>query len=392
MKYNFDEVVDRANEAGSYSTKWAKNSSMATMFKADTVPEDRLCFYVADMDFRCAPEITDAVKTVANHGIFGYSETPEEYYNAVIRWMRDRFGMEVKREEIIPGHGAHAAICTTIERLTKPGSGVIVPWPTYGYRGDVTGVGRYYTGFQMKNDNGYYTIDWDEFEKICKEPQNSAIILQQPHNPTGRLWTDEEIKKIAEICRANDVLMICDDVHMDFKRRENTVHPFINVVGPEGIVMITGLGKTFNLAGLSITNFIIKDEALRKKMNYYGEMISPFSAAACIAAYTKCDEWVEQLNDYIDESIDYVVNRFHNELPKVKVHKPEGTYILWVDFTDCGFTSEELDERIGGRAHIGLTNGAGMEQPEGTLFRRMCITSAKSELVKAMDRLVECLK
>lgn len=392
MKYNFDEIVDRAHEEGSFSSKWATNPWTVSMFKSDKVPDDRLCYFVADMDFRCAPEINEALRQVADHGIYGYSETPEAYYDAVIRWMRDRFSMEVKREEIILAHGAHSAVCEAIDKLTRPGDGVIVPWPSYFYREDVHSVNRYYTGFQMKNDNGYYTFDWEAFEKLCRDPQNTSVILQQPHNPTGRLWTDDEIRKIAAICRENNVIMICDDVHMDFKRREYKVNPFINVVGPEGIVMITGLGKTFNLAGLSITNVIIKDEQLRKKMGVSHGMISPFSIAACIAAYTKCDQWVEELNDYLDDCIDYVVDRFRNELPKVKVFRPEGTYILWMDFTDSGFTGEELDERIAGRAHIGFTDGAGMEVPEGTIFRRMCCTSPKSQLVEAMDRLVEALK
>ena len=392
MKYNFDEVIDRAHEEGSYSSKWGASAHTASMFKSETIPEDRLCFFVADMDFRCAPEIVAAMEKVVKHGIFGYSVTPDAYYNAVIRWMKDRFSMDVKREEIICAHGAHSAVIEAIKMLTRPGDGIIVPFPTYYYRNDVTCVNRYYTGFQMKNDNGYYTFDWDAFEKLCKEPQNTMVILQQPHNPTGRIWTEEEIRKIAKICRENNVIMLSDDVHMDFKRRENTVQPFINVVGPEGIVMITGLGKTFNLAGLSITNMIIQDEKLREKMGQSHGMLSPFSTAACIAAYTECDEWVEQLNDYLDESIDYVVNRFHNELPGVKVWRPEGTYILWLDFTYFGLTAEELDKRIAGQAHIGLSDGAGMETPEGTIFRRFCVTSPKSVLKEAMDRLVACLK
>lgn len=392
MKYNFDEVIDRIHGEGSYSSKWSENPHTAQMFMSETIPEDRLCFFVADMDFHCAPEIIEAVEKVARHGVLGYSETPEAYYDAVRRWMKDRFDLTVKQEEIRCAHGAHAAVVEAIEKLTKPGDGVIVPQPTYYYRSDVIDINRYYIGFQMKNDNGYYTFDWEAFENLCKEPQNTMVILQQPHNPTGRIWKEEEIKRIAEICRSNNVIMLCDDVHMDFKRRENKVVPFINVVGPEGIVMITGLGKTFNLAGLFITNMIIQDEALRAKMGRNHGLISPFSIAACIAAYTKCDEWVEQLNDYLDESIDYVVNRIHNELPKVKVCRPEGTYILWLDFTDCGMTSEELNQRIAGTAHIGMSDGAGMEPPAGTLFRRLCVTSPKSVMVEAMDRFVACMK
>lgn len=392
MKYNFDEVIDRIHEPGSYSTKWADNPGMAAMFLTDKLPEDRLCFFVADMDYKCAPEILEAMGTVLKHGIFGYSSIPDEYYSAVCRWMKDRFDLFIKPEEIHCAHGAHAAVVEAIEKLTKPGDGVIVPQPTYYYRDDVTCVNRYYVGCQMKNDNGYYTFDWEGFEKLCKEPQNTAVILQQPHNPTGRVWTEDEIRKIAGICRENGVLMICDDVHMDFHRKGVKVVPFINVVGPEGIVMITGLGKTFNLAGLAITNMIVQDEPLRKKLGASHSLISPFSITACIAAYTKCDEWVDQLNAYLDEVIDYVVDRFHKELPKVKVMKPEGTYILWLDFTDCGLTSEELTQRIAGQAHIALTDGAGMDTPQGTIFRRFCAVSTKSVMKEAMDRLVACLK
>lgn len=393
MKFNFDEVVDRAHEEGSYSAKWSSNPQMASMFMSDEVPEDRLCFYVADMDYRCCPAIVEALHKVASHGIFGYSSAPAEYFDSVSRWMKDRFDLTVKREEIHCAHGAHAAIVDIVDKLTKPGEGVIVPLPSYFYRGDINSVHRYFVGCPLKNDNGYYTFDFDLFEKLCKEPQNTMVILMQPHNPTGRLWTEDEIRKIAEICRANNVIMLCDDVHMDFKRKENKVVPFIKVVGPEGIVMVTGLGKTFNLAGLSITNIIIQDPALGEKMGPGGNAwLSPFSIAACIAAYTKGDEWVDALNDYLDDILEYAVNRIHNELPKVKVRKPEGTYILWLDFTDCGFTSEELNERIAGKAHLVLTDGAGMEPEEGTIFRRFCVPSAKSRVAEAIDRLVDCLK
>ena len=136
----------------------------------------------------------------------------------------------------------------------------------------------------MNNDNGYYTFDFEAFEELCKEPQNTMVILMQPHNPTGRVWKEDEMRRIAQICRENNVIMVSDDVHIDFKRDGADIIPFMNVVGPEGLVMITGLGKTFNLAGLAITNVIIKDEKLMKKMGRGNTMISPFSIAAFIAA------------------------------------------------------------------------------------------------------------
>ena len=392
MQYNFDEAVDRIHEEGSYSSKWASSGGMASMFLSDTLPEDRLCFFVADMDFRTAPKIQKALLKVANHGIFGYSSCPEEYYSAVCRWMHVRFQMEVKPDEIFTAHGAHEAIVEIIQKMTKPGDGILVPRPTYYYYHDVTDHQRHYVGFQMKNDNGYYTFDYDLLEELCKEPQNTMIILQQPHNPTGRTWTAEEIQKISEICRRNHVIMLSDDVHMDIARKDVKVVPFINVVGPEGIVMVTGINKTFNLAGLAVTNVIIQDPRLKEMMGHSHHMVSPFGIAACISAYTECDDWVDELNSYLDECIDYVVDRFHKELPKVKVWKPEGTYILWLDFTECGYTNEELKQRIAGQAHIGLSDGEGLEPPAGTIFRRFCVTSPKSVLKEAMDRLVECLR
>ena len=393
MKFNFDEVVDRTHEEGSFSAKWSETPGMAKMFQAEEVPEDRLCFYIADMDFRTAPAITEALQKVAAHGIFGYSEAPREYFDAVCRWMRDRFEIEVKPEQIHCEHGAHTAIVNLIAKLTKPGAGVIVPVPSYFYRGDVYAGNRYFVPCPLKNDGGYYTFDYELFERLCKEEQNAMVILMQPHNPTGRLWKPEEMHRIAEICRANNVIMLCDDVHMDFKRKEQKVVPFIKEVGPEGIVMITGLGKTFNLAGLSITNVIVQDEELGKKLGTGGGgWLSPFSIAACIAAYTQGDEWVDALNDYLDDVLDYAVDRFHKELPKLKVCRPEGTYILWLDFTDCGFTQEELDKRIAGQAHVSITDGTGMEPGEGKIFRRFCAASPKSRVAEAIDRIVACLK
>ncbi len=392
MKYNFDEVVDRMHEPGSYSSKWANNERMATMFLTDKLPEDRLNFFVADMDFRCAPEIIDALIAEAKHGIFGYTQAPKEYFEAVCGWNKRRFGLDVKPEDITIAHGAHSAIVDIVKKLTKEGDGILIPQPTYYYRNDIVPYGRHYVGFQMINDgNGYYTIDWDKFEALCKEPQNTMFIIQQPHNPTGRTWKPEEIKKFVSICRANGVTIISDDVHYDIKRKETEVIPFIKQEGPEGIIMITGINKTFNLAGLAVTNVIIQDPAIKEKMGNVRNVISPFGVAACIAAYTECDQWVDELNAYLDDCIDYVVGRFHKELPKVKVTRPEGTYILWLDFTACGLTNEELHQKIAGEAHIGFSDGAGMEPPEGTLYRRFCVTSRKEVLKEAMDRLVKVL-
>jgi len=389
MKYNFDEIIDRRHDKGSFSAKY-RISSPENLTNTNTA-DDRLCFFLADMDFRVAPCILEGMQEVINHGILGYSICPPEYFEAVQRWMRDRFDWNIDTKHIFVHSGAHGAIVDCMEKFTKPGDGIIVLQPTYYYRNDVSSVGRHYIGVRMKNDNGYYTIDWDKFEEACKEPTNTMFIIQQPYNPTGRVWTIEEIKKMGEICEKYNVLILSDEVHMDIKRHNITVEPFMKVLGSKNVIAVTGINKTFNLAGLAVTNTIIENEDLLAKFSNHRNFTTPFGMAACISAYTKGDDWVDALNDYLDETIDYVVDRLHKELPKIKVWKPEGTYILWMDFSAYNLTSEELDEKILNQANISFSDGKGLECADNELYRRMCVTSPKSVCKEVIDRLVKVL-
>lgn len=392
MKYNFDEKIDRINDEGSFSSKWANNERMAKMFMTDQLPEDRLCFFLADMDFKVAPEILEGMQKVIDHGIMGYSQAPQRYFDAVARWMRDRFDWNIDPKHIRIHNGGHDAIVECINKLTAPGDGIIVLTPSYYYRWDVAGTGRHYVAVRMNNDNGYYTINFDRLEEACREVTNTMLIFIQPHNPTGRTWSREEILKVAEICRRNNVIILSDEVHMDIKRKNVTVEPFMKVAGPKGIITVTGINKTFNLAGLAVTNTIIEDEEINARMGESRNNSTPFGYAACIASYTKGDQWVDELNDYLDDVIDYAVERFHKEMPKVKVWKPEGTYILWLDFSGYGLSNEQLNEKIAGQCHIGMSDGAGMETFEGEQYRRMCITCPKADVREGIDRLVRAFE
>lgn len=382
MKYDFDELIDRRYGEGSYSSKWAAGSD---------APEDRLPFFLADMDFRVCPAVLKGMQKVLDHGIMGYSSIPREYYEAVARWMRDRFGWHIDPSHITVHAGAHASIVKCIEKFTAPGDGVIVLQPTYYYRQDVSGCQRHYVGVRMNNDRGVYTMDWERFEEACKEPTNTMIIMQQPHNPTGKVWSVEEIKRIGEICERNNVLIVSDDVHMDIKRKGVTVEPLMKVLGTKNVAEVTGLGKTFNLAGLSVSNLIVEDEELIARLGPVRSSTSPFGIAACIAAYTESDDWVDALNEYIDGLLDYALERFRTELPQVKVHRPDGTYILWLDFAGYGLTSDELSAKLDGEVHLSLSDGKGMEQAEGEIYRRMCLTSPKTLVADAIDRIVKAL-
>lgn len=392
MKYDFDTVVDRAAAPFSYSAKWMSGDGpLSRMFLQmtgfDSYPEDRLCFQTADMDFKCAPEITEALIKTAEHGIFGYSVAPDAYYDAVCKWFHDRFDWDFSPESISLGSsGTHALIVDCINSFTQPGEGVIVLLPSYNYHADIEDNGRVMVGIQMLNDNGYYTVDYDALEKACSDKNNTMIILVQPHNPTGRVFTEEEILKIGEICRKNDVIIVSDEVHIDIARKGTKICPVMKVLGPQGVISATAVNKTFNLAGLAMSNLIIEDKELHAKLKTGFPMATPFGITAVITAYTQGGPWVDELNEYLDQLIDYAMERFAKDLPKVRIAKPEGTYVLWADFSGYGLSDEELAERL--RAtHIFIGDGVGFDQPNGKQYRRFCLTSPMSQVEEAFDRL-----
>jgi len=397
-KYDFDTVVDRAHDPYSYSVKWVgegqgRLSDTIKNFIGDDapIPEDRLVFFTADMDFKCPPELTESLIKTAEHGIFGYSSPGEEYYNAVCRWFRDRFDWEFSPKSIVPcASGTHQIIADCIEKLTEPGDGIIVLTPCYSYHGDISRSGRRFVGVPLINTDEYYTVDYDALEKACAEKNNTMIVMCHPHNPTGRVFTEEEILKIGEICRRNNVLIVSDEVHIDIARKGQKVVPMMKVLGPKGVLAATAVNKTFNVAGLAMSNLIVEDPELLEKVRKSMVMATPFGISAVITAYTKCDQWVDELNEYLDSIIDYAVDRFHKDLPKAKVVRPEGTYILWVNFSGYGLTDEELQERIRStHVMVGDGTGAVCDGPIPKQYRRICLTAPMVQIVEMCDRLAK---
>lgn len=391
MKYDFDSTVDRTNTPYSYSAKWKDEGMLAQMVRAmmgvDALPDDRLCFQTADMDFKCAPELVEAMKKTAEHGIFGYSVTPDAYYEAVCRWFHDRFDWDFSPKSIVPTtDGTHDLICRCIESYTQPGEGVIVLLPSYNYHSDIESISRVQVGVQLINSHGYYTIDYDALEKACADPKNNLIILIQPHNPTGRIFTEEEILKIGEICRRNGVIIISDEVHIDIARQGNRVLPVMKVLGPQGVISATAVNKTFNVAGLGMSNLIIEDPYLMARFKKRLFLANPFGVSAVIAAYTKCDCWVDELNAYLDQLIDYTLGRFSRDLPKAEIVKPEGTYVLWIDFSNYGLSDEELAKKLNS-THVILVDGNFFDAEHAGQYRRICLTSPMSQVVEMCDRL-----
>lgn len=398
MRYDFDTVIDRENSPYSYSLKWVGEGKgrltdlMKTMMKYEELPQDRLCFFTADMDFKCPPEVVEALVKTAEHGIFGYSMPPEEYYQAVCRWFHDRFEWDFSPENIVVGPaGTHKLVEDCVKVFTKPGEGIIILTPCYGYRNDIEPQGRVYVEVPMINENEYYTVDYEALEKACADENNTMIIMCQPHNPTGRIFTEEEILKIGEICRKNNVLILSDEVHLDIVRKDQKALPMMKVLGPKGVLAATAVNKTFNVAGLAMSNLIVEDQELKEKIFSPFVLATPFGISAVIAAYTKCDQWVDELNAYLDQIIDYTIERFHKDLPKATFVKPEGTYVLWINFSGYGLSDEELDARIKSTG-VMIGDGEMFDAANAKQYRRFCLTAPMVQIVDMCDRIAEAFK
>ena len=386
MIYDFDKVTQRR---GTYALKWAGAEMFGPDYNDETIP-----MMIADMDLPCPEPVVQAMHAVAEHRIYGYSGTAgvKEYPEALCRWFRDRHGWEINPKEVICSHGTFGALTHVALLKTKPGQGVILMNPVYGhFAQDVAKWGREVVFCHLLADeNGYYTVDFEKLEALAADPNNTLLILCNPHNPVGRVWTAEELSRIAAICEQNGVFVISDEVHCDHLRAGVRFTPYLTACGDKGkAISLVGINKSFNMAGLSYSNAVIQDEDLRREVleNYPMVMPSPFAIAGHIAAYTEGDEWMDQVCAYIDGNIRWALDFFAREMPKVKVGCPEGTYFLWLDFRGYGLSDEEVHKRIYQDANVFLQDGTVHDPEAGHCFQRMCVPCARSVLETACRRI-----
>lgn len=384
-KYNFDEVINREN---TYSAKWCKDGFTKDIF-GGCLPEDRICLHVADMDFKCPPSIIKAMHEIASQGIYGYSNIPICYYKAVQSWYARRMNFHFDIDDIFYMPGTHTAIAKCISLFSNVNDGVIILTPSYSYHSDVETINRKYIKVEMINNNGYYTIDFDAFEKACKEKDNTIFILCNPHNPTGRVFNIEELQRIGKICKDNNVLIISDEVHSDLIRKDVTFHPIMNVIDNEDLIVATAVNKTFNLAGLQMTNVIVKNNKYKEVLKKEHYMATPFGIASVLAAYNESEDWVDELNEYLDESIDEVIDFINKHLPKCKVYRPEGTYILWLDFSCYNLTDEQIRDKIYNKARVVAQGGTNYDEVKKEQFQRLCIANPKAQIIEALKRIAK---
>lgn len=380
MNYDFTSIPDRT---GCGSAKW----NSAPHAGVDAVP-----LSVADMEFPTAPEIKNALSELAQTQILGYTDPTDEYFEAVISWMKRRHSFEIEKDWIVTTPGVVNALGVLIEAVTKPGDGIIILTPVY-YPFDmaVLAKSRRFVYSELKLSGGRYTIDFDDLAKKAARPDTKAIIFCNPHNPIGRVWTKEELKKVADICTSNGVFIIDDEIHNDLIMPGHT-HTVMATLGERiknNIAVCTAPSKTFNLAGLQCSNIIIPDKKSRAKVNACMMLIlqnhlNIFAYEACKTAYNKCEDWLDELLTVIDGNAKYVEAFMAENFPEIKVFPLEGTYLQWIDMRALGLTHVQQRKMLED-AKIYLDYGE-MFGDLGRGFQRINLACARKTLESTMER------
>ena len=338
MKYNFDEIIPRRN---TNSVKWD-----------EAAQDDIIPLWVADMDFRVLPQITEALRQRVDHGVFGYTHVPDSYYESVIRWFKDRHGLQgVKPSDIIYTSGVVPAISAIVRGLTLPGDKVLVQTPVYNcFFSSIRNQGCMVEENHLVYKNNTYVVDWDDFERKCADSRVRIFLLCNPHNPAGRVWKKEELQRMGEICQKHDVFVISDEIHCELVMPGNEYTPFASL--SDGFLKNSATcvapTKAFNIAGLQIANIIVKDRNKRERIDRAINIhevcdVNPFGVIATEAAYTEEGaEWLRQLNTYLFANYRFLCNFFSKHFPSLEVVKLEGTYLVWVDWSSLGKSSTEI--------------------------------------------------
>jgi cystathionine beta-lyase len=380
MNYDFDTIIERRGT----------NSIKYDFARERGKPEGLLPLWVADMDFKAPSEILSCLHKIIDHGIFGYTEVKDDYYSAVADWFSSRFDYRVTRKEIIKSPGVVYALAQAVRAFTEKGEAVLIQPPVYYPFFEVVKCNdRKLVENQLKYENGKYHIDFDDFECKIKENNVKLFLLCSPHNPTGRVWAKEELEKMNEICVKHGVIIISDEIHCDFVW-EGHKHICFGLIN-EDAVITTAPTKTFNLAGLHVSNIFVKNRELREKLKAeitrsgYSQL-NTLGLAACQSAYAEGGRWLEELKSYLTENIRFLRGYLAEHLPKIKLVEPEGTYLLWLDFSAYSLTQDELNRRITDSAKLWLNNGT-MFGGGGEGFQRINAACPKTVLKEAMDRL-----
>lgn len=387
MRYDFETIIDRS-KCG--SNKWSAMLAINPNPGPDVLPMS-----TADMEFMTAPEIREGLKTYIDTVIQGYTGPTDAYFDAVLNWQKVRHGYEGKKEWIVTTSGVVPAIFTLVNILTQPGDGVIIQQPVYypfAMAAKMTGRKLVNNGLIQRENT--YDIDFDDLEQKAKDPNNKVLIFCNPHNPVGKCWSKEDLKRLVDICAANNVFIIDDEIHNDLIMPGYTHTPLPTVSPDAGkhMAYCTAPSKTFNLAGMQLSNIFVEDPEVRGKLTI-GKLMSlslsqvAISYEACRLAYDKAGPWLDELVKVVADNAKYIEDFLAEHIPEAKVYPLEGTYLLWVDFRGLRMTHKEL-EKMNLAADLYLDEGP-MFGKEGRGFERFNLALPRTAVVAAMDRLLK---
>lgn len=388
-KYNFDRIIDRK---GTSCLKY--DFGMKRKGRTDLLP-----MWVADMDFALPEEILADFHKRIDHGIFGYTDPDAEYFAALDRWFSLHHGYHIQPEWVTLGCGVVFGLATGVKAFTEPGDAVLIQQPVYyPFREVIEDNGRKFINSQLHYENGKYTIDFADFEQKILENQVKVFLLCSPHNPAGRVWTKEELTRLGDICLKHGVIILDDEIHCDFVYAPHHFTSFLALDEKyrDNLVVFNSPSKTFNVAGLQPGNIIIPNKELRRRYRKanaaagysQGSIMGQVAVKSC---YTKGDAWVKELVEYIAGNIAWVREFVKENFPKATFVEPEGTYLVWIDFSGYGLSDEELEHLVVDEAKLWLDSGK-IFGPAASQFERFNMACPRATVEKAFHQLKDALE
>lgn len=387
--YDFDKIIDR------HGTNCLKFDFAKERGKNG----DELSLWVADMDFEVAKPITDALQAQVNHGIYGYTEVKSDYFEIVKNWFKDNFDWEIKKGSLVKTPGVVYAIAMAVKAFTKEGEAVIIQQPVYyPFSEMIIANNRKLVNSPLVLKDGRYEIDFEDFEKKIVKNNVKLFILCSPHNPVGRVWSVEELKKIGDICIKHGVVIFSDEIHADFVYEPNKHHVFASLGESYAAnsVIATAPSKSFNIAGLQVSNIFIENkklsDAFRNEIVKSGySQLNTMGLVAARAAYESGKEWLDEVRAYIKDNLIFFRDYLKENIGELSLIEPEGTYLVWVDFRKLGLSEKQREDLIVNKAKLWIDSGA-MFGVDGEGFERFNIACPREYLKMALDSLAKAIK
>ena len=383
MKYDFDTVVNRRNTD---SLKW-------------NVAENELPMWVADMDFKTAPEITEAIKAKADLGVYGYTEISKDWYDAYTSWWERRHNFRMEDDWLMFVTGVIPAISSSVRKLTTPAENVVIMTPVYNiFFNSILNNGRNVLQSQLAYENGRYVIDFEDLEVKLKNPQTTLIILCNPQNPGGNVWSKEELARIGELAYKYGVVVISDEIHCELTMPGHEYTPFASVSQAclENSVTLNSPSKAFNTAGLQIANIVCAQSEWQRRIDRAINInevcdVNPFGVVALQAAYNEGEEWLDALRQYLYENYRALRDFLASELPQLKVNRLEATYLPWIDIRATGMPSDQFTDLVLEKSHVALSSGTSYGKA-GEGYVRLNMACPRPRLMEALQRIKSCLE